>query len=942
MNFLPKNLNKIKSGKHFIVSALSLSLLLCPFKPPASVSGTASLNGIASAENGPEIKSYAYPAEIMDGDNIAVSNLPAMPGKVAIIFQAKNLLKGDLLTFKANKIAIGNITVTADQSDYGGPLHSSGRTGVFRLVAESQNWPDNDSSVKLEITRQSSSSAAVPMQIRWLLAQSDRIGMTASFVGVAPFLNGTRQNWGGTYAFINANAESVEDAVWALEQDYVAGVSLALWWKDIKPKKNTTIAEYENSETHGIMKRILKKAEEKGKRVNLYIRGITSATLKEGVNCEDTDASQAGAPSWALNYWRDRGHIVSDVTSHRKALDDNVRRCWLEISDDGSELEDLKQLIVASDNPAAEPAVYDIINTVYGSEPVIGFISVPSLSIGHDPGQFSWAGLAKDDCSKLENNQEKKKCRLEADPFKEYLKRHFNSDILSWKAWAETQAPSYLGPQLNMIKNSSNPDRYGIISNTMFNFNYYEEPGWYDDFYKALVEDSQQKTGGRMILATYSLEGSQSDTKGINCAIAPELTGCQILSDSGYNRKKPSLPARSWWNFVAASRKGIVTWAQSSSTLLSGSSDQEDLKLLADAYNNAFNAGVRNYEIWNSQMKRVNGQNNSLKSEFLAKIRHYNILFSFRNRLADACNIADFSSFVPVLSCSDGTQYSQCSANKPQYCDNGTLINKCSSCGCPAGQSCGSDNSCSVIGGGGGGGGTGGGGGGGYIPPSTTGGSLIPPDYTNPQTGVLGDKIFSYPQYKSLYELDSKLADQIAFSEAVALTSYGQFTPLDNNAGAAYEWVMARNKINFDLNQKYALAYYIQVGTPTTKRLGSGERKGVLGSFFSAYGYFPVSLNDWKDTIKIASGRWPEKRDAGAEQSADQLFNKIYLRFPRADKPEDQNARMIIAYGLRPVKRDLYKEINAISIFKQIFKRSFRDDRDWNTIRVIAYSGAKR
>jgi hypothetical protein len=32
--------------------------------------------------------------------------------------------------------------------------------------------------------------------------------------------------------------------------------------------------------------------------------------------------------------------------------------------------------------------------------------------------------------------------------------------------------------------------------------------------------------------------------------------------------------------------------------------------------------------------------------------------------------------------CSDGTLYSQCSSNKPFYCDNGNLINKCSTCGC--------------------------------------------------------------------------------------------------------------------------------------------------------------------------------------------------------------------------------------------------------------------
>jgi hypothetical protein len=36
--------------------------------------------------------------------------------------------------------------------------------------------------------------------------------------------------------------------------------------------------------------------------------------------------------------------------------------------------------------------------------------------------------------------------------------------------------------------------------------------------------------------------------------------------------------------------------------------------------------------------------------------------------------------------CSDGTSYGQCSSNKPKYCNNGNLIDKCSQCGCSSGQ----------------------------------------------------------------------------------------------------------------------------------------------------------------------------------------------------------------------------------------------------------------
>ena len=45
--------------------------------------------------------------------------------------------------------------------------------------------------------------------------------------------------------------------------------------------------------------------------------------------------------------------------------------------------------------------------------------------------------------------------------------------------------------------------------------------------------------------------------------------------------------------------------------------------------------------------------------------------------------------------CADGTPYNQCSINKPKYCNNGNLINKCSICGCMEGQQC-QDGNCIV------------------------------------------------------------------------------------------------------------------------------------------------------------------------------------------------------------------------------------------------------
>jgi hypothetical protein len=68
--------------------------------------------------------------------------------------------------------------------------------------------------------------------------------------------------------------------------------------------------------------------------------------------------------------------------------------------------------------------------------------------------------------------------------------------------------------------------------------------------------------------------------------------------------------------------------------------------------------------------------------------------------------------------CSDGTRYDTCSGTKPKYCDNGTLVDRCDICGCPAGQSCRADGTCYTPTGGGGG--VPMGGGGGFLPATTT------------------------------------------------------------------------------------------------------------------------------------------------------------------------------------------------------------------------------
>lgn len=60
-----------------------------------------------------------------------------------------------------------------------------------------------------------------------------------------------------------------------------------------------------------------------------------------------------------------------------------------------------------------------------------------------------------------------------------------------------------------------------------------------------------------------------------------------------------------------------------------------------------------------------------------------------RTCMPSGCNVeSQCVDDANCLACSDGTFYGQCSVTKPLYCSSGTLINSCSQCGCPSGQSC--------------------------------------------------------------------------------------------------------------------------------------------------------------------------------------------------------------------------------------------------------------
>jgi len=142
--------------------------------------------------------------------------------------------------------------------------------------------------------------------------------------------------------------------------------------------------------------------------------------------------------------------------------------------------------------------------------------------------------------------------------------------------------------------------------------------------------------------------------------------------------------------------------------------------------------------------------------------------------------------------------------------------------------------------------------------------------------------------------------------------------------------------------QKSALIEFITYGTETTKVLGAGERAGTANSYKAAFGKLPKTEADWADAIKIANGRWPSERSATAETVAKASFKKIYGREANMDNQNDNAAVTVMAYGLRPSQRNLNSEKAAIISFKYFMKRNPSSAVDWDIVRAIAYSGAKR
>jgi hypothetical protein len=198
---------------------------------------------------------------------------------------------------------------------------------------------------------------------------------------------------------------------------------------------------------------------------------------------------------------------------------------------------------------------------------------------------------------------------------------------------------------------------------------------------------------------------------------------------------------------------------------------------------------------------------------------------------------------------------------------------------------------------------------------------------------------------RSLVGAPSETVNRVALNEAGIVYNYNKAINSERNKESKRLTLFIIVKSPHDLseNDRNAISYFIDQGTPTTILLGNGERAGVLNSYLSVFDKLPRNTLEWQDVIKIANGRWPDERNLDHEEEAsDVFFNAIYRRDPDINNPKDSSAITIIAYGLRPAQRNMESEKNAIHIYRSIFNRNPTEASDWDLVRAIAYSGATR
>ena len=120
----------------------------------------------------------------------------------------------------------------------------------------------------------------------------------------------------------------------------------------------------------------------------------------------------------------------------------------------------------------------------------------------------------------------------------------------------------------------------------------------------------------------------------------------------------------------------------------------------------------------------------------------------------------------------------------------------------------------------------------------------------------------------------------------------------------------------------------------------------VLVNNAGIYPYKPfaqMTEADWDKVMNVNLKSVFFCSQAAAEvMLAKKQFRLIYNREANLKQPNDNAAVTIIAYGLRPGQRNLESEEAAKNIYRGIFKKLPALANDWDMVRSIVYSGAKR
>ncbi len=214
----------------------------------------------------------------------------------------------------------------------------------------------------------------------------------------------------------------------------------------------------------------------------------------------------------------------------------------------------------------------------------------------------------------------------------------------------------------------------------------------------------------------------------------------------------------------------------------------------------------------------------------------------------------------------------------------------------------------------------------------------------SPAKTIAGVKVLGLARSLAEIELEQIKTEARQIASQNWLKAAGQPAPASARLDVSLKRHLELLAFGLDLTaaEKANLDFFAATGTKSTRRLGAGERVGVLASYKRAYGSLPAQESQWLDLLKIARGRWPSVYSAAAEAQAGKIFALIYRRQPDKKSAADQSAIKIMAYGLRPWPRRLAAEKRAAGIFIRIFKHQPLSAADWDIVRAIAYSGAVR